>query len=159
MRHVNVALFVPNNGCPHACSFCNQHTITGKTAQPTPKDVKEAAETALRSLGAKSHEAEIAFFGGSFTAVEPHYMASLLEAAAPYIRRGDFSGIRISTRPDAVGTEILKLLKSYGVTTIELGAQSMDDSVLKKTEGAILRGILWKPPHGSIQWVLPSAFR
>jgi histone acetyltransferase (RNA polymerase elongator complex component) len=130
MRHANVALFVPNNGCPHACSFCNQMTITGKNSQPTPEDVRQAAETALESLGPKSRGAEIAFFGGSFTAVERGYMVSLLEAAAPYVRRGDFSGIRISTRPDAVGEEVLSLLKRYGVTTVELGAQSMDDAVL-----------------------------
>lgn len=132
MRHANVALFVPNNGCPHACSFCNQKTITGKESQPTPDDVKQAAETALRSLGAESRRAEIAFFGGSFTAVEHDYMVSLLKAAAPYVRRGDFSGIRISTRPDAVGPDVLALLKEYGVQTIELGAQSMDDEVLSK---------------------------
>lgn len=57
-------------------------------------------------------------------------MVSLLEAAAPYVRSGGFMGIRISTRPDAIDEEILCLLKKYGVTSIELGAQSMDNNVL-----------------------------
>lgn len=130
MRHANVALFIPNNGCPHACSFCSQKSITGHTVQPSPRDVTEAAETALRSLGPAAKSAEIAFFGGSFTAVERGYMLSLLEAAAPYVKSGAFSGIRISTRPDGIDPEILRLLKSYGVTAVELGAQSMDDRVL-----------------------------
>lgn len=121
---------MPNNGCPHACSFCSQRSITGKQSQPTADDVREAAETALHSLGADAGRAEIAFFGGSFTAIEPNYMISLLEAAAAYVRTGKFAGIRISTRPDYIDAGILSVLKKYGVTTIELGAQSMDDRVL-----------------------------
>lgn len=130
MRHANVALFVPNNGCPHRCSFCSQRSITGKLVQPSPDDVVRAAETAEKSLGARAADAEIAFFGGSFTAVERGYMVSLLEAAAPFVRDGRFAGIRISTRPDGIRAEILALLKHYGVTAIELGAQSMNDRVL-----------------------------
>ena len=129
MRHANVALFVPHNGCPHQCSFCNQRSITGQQGQPVPQDVRAAALTAKQGLAAGCG-AEIAFFGGSFTAIERGYMVSLLEAAAPFVRDGSFSGIRISTRPDAIDAEILALLQGYGVTSIELGAQSMDDRVL-----------------------------
>lgn len=71
---------------------------------------------------------EIAFFGGSFTAIDRDYMISLLNATQPYI--GKFAGIRISTRPDCVDNSVLAILKHYGVTSIELGAQSMDDAVL-----------------------------
>lgn len=134
MRHANVALFVPNNGCPHACSFCSQKSITGKAVQPEPADVISAAETALSNLGERAKSAEIAFFGGSFTALERNYMISLLEAAAPYVQRGSFAGIRLSTRPDAIDSEILSILRNYGVTTVELGAQSMDDRVLALNE-------------------------
>lgn len=130
MKHANVALFVPNNGCPHRCSFCSQRSITGKQVQPSAEDVRKAAEIGLRTLGPKAAEAEIAFFGGSFTAVERSYMVSLLEAAQPYLGGGKFRGIRLSTRPDAVNPEILNVLERYGVTSIELGAQSMDDGVL-----------------------------
>ncbi len=131
MKHANVALFVPNNGCPHACSFCSQRSITGRQNQPEPRDVRSAAETALRSLRpVEAKQAEIAFFGGSFTAIDRGYMLSLLRAAYPYVRDGRFYGIRISTRPDYIDDGILTLLRQYGVTTIELGAQSMDDRVL-----------------------------
>lgn len=74
--------------------------------------------------------AEIAFFGGSFTAVPRDYMLSLLKAAHGAVKDFGFAGIRCSTRPDAVGEEMLRLLKKYGVTAVELGAQSMNDEVL-----------------------------
>ena len=90
--------------------------------------MRRAIETALDSLKENSIEAEIAFFGGSFTAIKRDYMISLLDATAPYIDR--FRGIRLSTRPDAIDAEVLSLLKSYRVTSIELGAQSMSDEVL-----------------------------
>lgn len=129
MKHINVALFVPDEGCPHRCSFCNQKTISGKTEKPTASDVKTAAETALAGKY-DCQSGEIAFFGGSFTAIEREYMLSLLEAAKPYIDSGSFKGIRISTRPDCIDEEILSLLRQYGVTAIEIGCQSMSDRVL-----------------------------
>ncbi|HCA71509.1 MAG TPA: radical SAM protein [Ruminococcaceae bacterium] len=133
MKHANVAVFVPHVGCPHRCSFCDQWTITGKSCQPTPQDVCAAAETALVSLGkAAARKAEIAFFGGSFTAINAAYRRSLLEAAASYVKNGLFAGIRLSTRPDAIDSDILDELCYFGVTTVELGAQSMDDRVLQK---------------------------
>ena len=131
MKHSNVALFVPHNGCPHACVFCNQRQITGQSYQPSPEDVLEAVRTAKESLGEKTGNAEIAFFGGSFTAIDREYMTSLLRAASPFVKSGEFYGIRISTRPDAIDDEILGILKEYGVTSIELGAQSMSDRVLE----------------------------
>ena len=94
--------------------------------------MREAVETAIDSIKENTIETEIAFFGGSFTAVDREYMISLLAAAAPYI--GRFKGIRISTRPDAIDEEILGILKEYHVTAIELGAQSMDDEVLAMNE-------------------------
>lgn len=130
MKHANVALFVPHNGCPYACSFCNQRTITGQARQPSPDEVRQTVQAAAEHLGERAHEAEIAFFGGSFTAIERTYMCSLLRAAAPFVQSGTFGGIRLSTRPDAIDEEVLALLKPYGVTAIELGAQSMSDAVL-----------------------------
>ena len=122
---------MPHNGCPHACVFCNQRQITGQSYQPSPEDVLEAVRTAKESLGEKTGNAEIAFFGGSFTAIDREYMTSLLRAASPFVKSGEFYGIRISTRPDAIDDEILGILKEYGVTSIELGAQSMSDRVLE----------------------------
>lgn len=134
MRHANIALFIPHAGCPHTCSFCNQKTISGHSCQPLPDDVKQTVEKALSYLGDRAKNAELAFFGGSFTAIERGYMISLLEAAYPYIKNGDIGGIRCSTRPDCIDAEVLDVLKQYGATSIELGAQSMSDRVLQMNE-------------------------
>ena len=129
-RHANVAIFVPHAGCPHDCCFCDQRTIAGVTAAPTPADVTAACERALATL-AEGVKARIAFFGGSFTAIEPTYRCALLEAAQPFLETGRFDGITASTRPDAVDDTVITELKRYGVTALELGAQSMDDRVLQ----------------------------
>lgn len=129
--HSNISVFVPHIGCPNKCSFCNQRYITGTFKAPHPEDVVEAVKEALNSKRYDPATTEIAFFGGSFTAINRSYMESLLETAADYVNVGIVSGIRISTRPDAIDDDILMLLKSYGVTAIELGAQSLNDRVLK----------------------------
>ena len=128
MKKGNISIFVPHQGCPCACSFCNQKTITGQQDLPDENSVKAAVDTALKHKG---FDYEIAFFGGSFTAIERENMTRLLKAAYTYVEKGLVRGIRISTRPDCIDGEILDILKSYGVTSIELGAQSMDDEVLE----------------------------
>ena len=97
--------------------------------QPTPEDVVCTLKKAKEDLKETSRLTEIAFFGGSFTAINRAYMISLLEAAKPFLP--DYYGIRISTRPDCIDDEVLSILKEYRVTSIELGAQSMDNSVLE----------------------------
>ena len=129
-RHANIALFVPHIGCRQRCSFCDQNAITGQHILPKPEDVVNAVETAMRSPKYDPKTTEIAFFGGSFTAIDSQYRNSLLQAAAPFVKRGDVCGIRISTRPDAIDEEILSECKYYGVSAIELGAQSLNDEVL-----------------------------
>ena len=135
MKHINVALFVVHKGCPHTCSFCNQRSISGSTVEITAAQVHEAAATAIKSLSeSEAAGGEIAFFGGSFTMVERGYMISLLEAAYEYVSKGIFKGIRLSTRPDGIDPEICEILKRYGVTAVELGAQSLSDRVLTMNE-------------------------
>ena len=135
MKHINVALFVVHKGCPHMCSFCNQRSISGSHKDLTPDDVHSAVKIAVESLSEnQAAGGEIAFFGGSFTMVEREYMLSLLEAAYEYVGKGIFKGIRISTRPDGIDGEICGILKKYGVTAVELGAQSLDDRVLMLNE-------------------------
>lgn len=129
--HSNISIFVPHIGCPNKCSFCNQRYITGSCWAPGAKDVEKAVAKAKDSKNFDSKTAEIAFFGGSFTAINRNYMTVLLKAAEQFVNDGTVKGIRISTRPDAIDDEILALLKEHGVTSIELGAQSMNDRVLR----------------------------
>lgn len=129
MKHINVGLFVPHNGCPNQCSFCNQKAISGHREQVTAREIAQAVEIATKNPD--SAGGEIAFFGGSFTAIERETMVFLLKTAYTYVEKGLFKGIRISTRPDAIDDEICSILKKYGVTAVELGAQSMNDRVLE----------------------------
>ena len=129
MRHINIPIFIPHLGCPNMCVFCNQRSISGKMDFDISK-VKNEIEQAL-STAKNDDFIEIAFFGGSFTGIDRNLMISLLSLAQEYINAGRASSIRLSTRPDYIDGEILDILSSYSVGTIELGLQSMDDEVLK----------------------------
>ena len=132
VKHANISIFVPHLGCPQMCSFCNQRYISRTSEIPDEETVRQAVETAINSKNYSAESTEIAFFGGSFTAIDTGYMISLLGTAYEFVRDKKVSGIRISTRPDAINAEILTTLKKYGVTAIELGAQSMCEEVLTK---------------------------
>ena len=108
--HSNISIFVPHIGCPNKCSFCNQRYITGSCWAPSAIDVENAVAKARDSKNFDSKTAEIAFFGGSFTAINRNYMTALLKAAEQFVNDGTVKGIRISTRPDAIDDEILTLL-------------------------------------------------
>ena len=127
-KHVNIPIFIPHLGCPNQCVFCNQRTISGVTEFEI-SDVRSQINQALSTIDS-SCEAEIAFFGGSFTGIDRDLMISLLELAYEYVKIGRVKSIRCSTRPDYIREEILNILKTYGVSTIELGLQSSSDDVL-----------------------------
>ena len=118
-------IFVPHAGCPNNCVFCDQKRISGSLFPVSPEDVTRALDALAPGSGY-----ELAFYGGSFTAIPVPEQEALLAAAGPAFRDGRISSVRISTRPDAVDEERLSLLKRYGVETVELGAQSMDGRVL-----------------------------
>ncbi|MBR5542721.1 MAG: radical SAM protein [Oscillospiraceae bacterium] len=125
-----IPVFIPHVGCPHDCVFCNQKKIAGTIAPPTAEDVTKIIEEALAKIKSR---AEVAFYGGSFTAISGPDMTAYLDAVAPYIESGEISSIRLSTRPDCIDDEVLSLLREKGVKTIELGVQSMDEDVLLKS--------------------------
>lgn len=129
-RNNIIPVFVPHLGCPNDCVFCNQRRISGHIEPATAQTVRKAIEDAA-ALTPKGTKRQLAFYGGSFTAIPTAYQTKLLEAAQPYIRDGIIDSIRLSTRPDAIDATVLTRLKKYGVTVIELGAQSMSDRVLE----------------------------
>lgn len=135
MKHGNIAFFIPHMGCPHRCTFCDQRVISGENK---PVSVSEIAATVEREMENAAPEVrantEIAFFGGSFTAIDRTLMTEYLSAAKKLCDRYSLYGIRLSTRPDAVDDEVLTILKQYGVRDIELGAQSTSDRVLLMNE-------------------------
>ena len=125
-----IAFFIPHEGCPRHCVFCNQNSISGVSKVPSLSEIENTLTTARENLGIATKDTQIAFFGGSFTAINPKLRKSLLETATKYCGEGGFSGIRFSTRPDCITPEILEELSHYAVSHIELGVQSMDDRVL-----------------------------
>ncbi len=131
VKHSNISIFVPHIGCPNKCSYCNQRHITGSFKAPTVRDVAIGVKNAQTNPNYDPKTTEIAYFGGSFTAINRNYMVRLLRVAHRFVKNGTVSGIRISTRPDAIDEEVLTLLKQYGVTSIEIGAQSLNDLVLR----------------------------
>ena len=130
-RHI-IPVFVPHLGCPNHCVFCNQRKISGQIAPQTPETVKEQIEEALAKIP-RGAPCELAFYGGSFTAIAAEEQEALLSAAAPYRATGRIQAVRISTRPDCVDKRTVERLLSYGVKTVELGVQSLDEEVLRKT--------------------------
>lgn len=127
-----IPIFVPHLGCPNDCTFCNQKSISGQTKKVTKREVKKTIEEYLKSFKNKNCYKEVAFFGGSFTGIEKEKQEELLKIAYEYIKNKKIDSIRVSTRPDYIDKDRLKLLKKYGVKTIELGVQSTNDYILKK---------------------------
>ncbi len=123
-----IAIFIPHSGCRNECVFCNQKSITGKAVPPSIEETRNIIEENLKTFRQKP---QIAFFGGSFTGIGGSEMEGYLSAAQEYIDKGLVSSVRLSTRPDYIDPHILDILQKYSVRNIELGAQSMDDEVLK----------------------------
>lgn len=127
-----IPIFVPHLGCPNDCIFCNQKSISGQKENMTREKAKKIIDNYLESIKKEEAQVEIAFYGGSFTAIETKLQEELLEVAYEYVKNGKVKSIRISTRPDCINKEILKRLKKYQVKTIELGVQSANDYILKR---------------------------
>jgi len=133
MKHYNIPIFINHFGCPNSCVFCNQKKINGIETDLTVDDIKETIELHLKTLPKESH-IEVAFFGGTFTGLSIETQIKYLKVVQKYIIENKIKGIRLSTRPDYINRENLKILKKYNVTLIELGIQSLDFLVLKKSE-------------------------
>ena len=134
-KHRNLPFFVPFAGCPNRCFFCNQEKITGQTATVESIRCELASLDAMMASAGDLGQTEnqLAFFGGSFTAIPRSRMIALLKKAQAYLEQGLITGIRISTRPDCINSEVLEVLRAYGVTHVELGIQSTDDTVLARS--------------------------
>ena len=125
-----IPIFIPHEGCPHCCVFCNQRRISGFADKPvTANDVRATVRTWLARKGS-DRQVQVAFYGGSFTALPMTRQQHLLDAVAPFVEQGRVQTIRLSTRPDYIDYEIVNFLQSHNVSIVELGVQSMDDGVL-----------------------------
>lgn len=128
-----IPIFIPHIGCPHRCVFCNQWQITGHRGVPSPDDIRHAVDTYTASSREPRHW-ELAFYGGSFTAIPVDMQERLLQPAYEALQAGKIQSLRCSTRPDCIDGPVMARLHHYGMTIVELGVQSMDDSVLEKAQ-------------------------
>lgn len=124
-----IPFFIPHAGCPHRCVFCDQKSITGRAEAVDPSSIPQIIDQYLRSAPS-GKGAQVAFYGGSFTALPVETQAAYLEAPRPFIDAGLIGSIRLSTRPDAVNPGVPAFLRQHRVRTVELGVQSMSDRVL-----------------------------
>jgi histone acetyltransferase (RNA polymerase elongator complex component) len=129
MKHYIIPMFIPHYGCPHQCVFCDQRKITGVEKLITGADVAAIIEQHLAGI-TKPYIIEVAFYGGSFTALPVKQQVDLLTPALTAKNLGNIHRIRVSTRPDAISEETNERLTKFGVWTVELGVQSLDNKVL-----------------------------
>ena len=141
-----VPVFLPFRGCPVRCVFCAQDVQTGLAdAKPLPGTAAQAvpqvstgiaqvlneARQKLRHRHDAGHPpAELAFYGGTFTALPESELAACLDLAREALEQGWISSFRCSTRPDRVDAPTLLRLRSAGCGVVELGVQSFNDSAL-----------------------------
>ncbi|NPV00103.1 MAG: radical SAM protein [Brevinematales bacterium] len=130
-KHYTIPVFIPFAGCEFQCVFCDQNKITSILKSPSTDEIGNIIESCLATIPRGDTSIEIGFFGGTFTALPSALQEKYLKSAQKYLTSGNVDGIRLSTRPDKIGRPVLDLLKKYHVSTIELGAQSMNDDVLR----------------------------
>jgi histone acetyltransferase (RNA polymerase elongator complex component) len=130
MAPLIIPIFLPAIGCREHCLFCNQRASSEGLS--SPPSVRHFIEASLIQIpyNKKLREKQVAFYGGSFTAIHREDQVRYLKEVQPFLASGQIDSIRVSTRPDALDEETLSLLKEYGVRTIEVGVQSMIDEVL-----------------------------
>lgn len=133
-KNLVIPFFIPHAGCPFTCVFCNQWEISGEDQEANPEEILTKVKEYLHTVKKKPERTEVAFFGGSFTGLPVSVQESYLKGAFHAKEEGLIDGIRLSTRPDYISDEIVERLCRYGVTTIELGCQSLVDEVLLKTK-------------------------
>lgn len=132
--HYNIAIFIPQQGCPFQCIFCDQRQISGACKSPAPTQVRDYIKDMLCSFTNPHARVEVAFFGGNFTGIPMQEQRAYLEVVQEFMAVGKVHGIRLSTRPDYLKAETIALLKEYGVSCVELGVQSMDKAVLLQSK-------------------------
>ncbi len=127
-----IPFFIPHQGCPHQCLFCNQNPITGKgRVESSLSEEINATISQWLQHRRKAEETQFAFYGGSFTCLAKKSQQTMLGAVGPWLEKGEIEAIRLSTRPDCVEKEGCDLLVDHGVKIVELGVQSLDDKVLR----------------------------
>ena len=129
--HPVFPIFLPYRGCLDRCVFCAQETQTGQAAGTRLATALADARQALRRRREDGGApVELAFYGGTFTALPEKDFAACLALAREALGQGWATAVRCSTRPDRLDTTRLARLRAAGCATIELGVQSFSGAAL-----------------------------
>ena len=131
-----IPIFIPHAGCPYRCVYCDQHKISGALKATSIEEIKFVIDRNLKTIP-KNERVEVAFFGGTFTLLPETLQQKYLKTVYPYVKDKKIFGIRMSTHPEAVTERSIKLFKKMGGCLVELGVQSLDKEVLKKSNRAM----------------------
>lgn len=134
MKTLIIPIFVVYKGCPNRCVYCNERITAGLHPDRITRDrfrmiVDAHLAGTIRDYG----KVQVAFYGGNFTGMNMEYQEELLQFAEEYIAGGVVDSVRISTRPDYIDEARLSLLNAHHVRTVEIGAQSLIDTVLERS--------------------------
>lgn len=155
MKPLIIPIFVTYKGCPNRCLYCNESITAGNDyGRITELQFRNVVDMYLKNAKSSRDRIEIAFYGGNFTGMDMNYQIELLSLAESYVKAGSVQSIRISTRPDYIDDTRIRLLQNYGVKTVEIGAQSMVDDVLKRSR----RGHSSDDVRNSIEHLKKSGF-
>ncbi len=154
-KHYTIPIFIPELACPFQCVYCNQRKISGQLEVPTEKEIIRTIENHLSTIDQDKSEIELGFFGGNFTGIPQEEQIRFLEIAHKYFQQDRINSIRLSTRPDYISEYILNTLQKYPIGTIELGAQSMDEEVLKESK----RGHTARQTEAAARLIRKKGFR
>ena len=128
-RPLIIPIFIPQEGCRHRCVYCDQPTISGASQAPWNRNsLRQYVQSYLTPH--HRYPVQLAFYGGSFTLLSEARQRFLLESVQEFIQHGQAHSLRLSTRPDGIEENNLRFLQTMGVNTIELGVQSLNDTVL-----------------------------
>ncbi len=134
-KRLIIPIFIPHQGCPHRCVFCNQKMVTDRgRGTPSVDEIQNRIVSFLRTFKGRLQRREVAFYGGSFTALPRAAQTIFLGGVKPFIEDDRIDAIRVSTRPDALDRGRLNLLRDFSVETVEVGAQSMVDEILRESQ-------------------------
>lgn len=126
-----IPIFLPHLGCPHQCAFCNQTSITGVTPDTiSPETLGLLITEFLEYKKTQRRSVQVSFYGGNFLGLKKDYIRMLLDETTKFVKNKKIDSIRFSTRPDTISNKKIDIIRDYPVSTIEIGAQSMDNQVL-----------------------------
>ncbi|GAB4073393.1 radical SAM family heme chaperone HemW [Barrientosiimonas marina] len=118
--------------CQQICYYCDFNKAFYKEKQATDYIEALAQEMNTQVPGLNNPVKTIYIGGGTPTALTIYQMRSLLQVISSKFDVSSCSEFTIEGNPGDFNSDMIELLKSYGVSRISLGVQVFDDAFLKE---------------------------